>query len=91
MDKKYGPTYQPLFDEFGSKWGVPQKDLTMSWILGYVDTYQTIMFNGDVYPHFPFELSEQSKALVEPFRALGFYVGYFGNERSIKLANEAFR
>jgi len=62
----------------------------MSRILGYVDTYQTIMFNGNIYPHLPFTLSTESQALVEPFRAIGFYEGYFGDIWSVKLANEAF-
>ena len=78
-DEKYAQEYANFFQEFHTKGGVPEKDLSFSKILGYVDTYQTIDFNGNVYPHLPFTLSDESLKLIEPFRAKGFYEGYFGD------------
>jgi hypothetical protein len=91
FNSEYNEEFKPLFDEFYDKWGVPKEDLTCTRILGYVDTYQSVMFNGNLDPHLSFTLSESSLALLEKYRALGFYLNQFGTELSVKLANEAFR
>ena len=62
-----------FFDEFREKGKVPESKLTIIDMVGYVDTYQTIMFNGNIYPNIPWEISKEHEEFIEFYRALEFY------------------
>ena len=47
-------------------------------MVGYVDSYQTIKFNGNIYPNIPWDLTPESEELVEYYRAIEFYEINFG-------------
>ena len=60
-------------------------------MVGYVDTYQTIKFNGNVYPNIPWEITKEHEDFIEYYRAMEFYEIDFQDKRAVQIVNEEFR
>ena len=60
---------------------MPENKLNVYDMVGFVDVYQTIMFNGNDYPHIPWTLSKENEEFIEYYRAIEFYEINQGTKR----------